>query len=69
MLQSEEQAIAEHSDSVPHSLVMFASNASNNKTSSSSQNHSQNHGSREGRGRNHFNRGRGGGRFNHNGGP
>ena len=69
MLQSEEQAIAEHSDSVPHSLVMFASNASNSKASSSSQNQSQNHGSRKGRGRNHFNRGKGGGRFNHNGGP
>ena len=47
MLQSEEQAIAEHSDSVPHSLVMFASNASNSKASSSSQNQSQNHGSKK----------------------
>ena len=34
MLQSEEQAIVEHSDSIPHSLVMFASNASNSKASS-----------------------------------
>ena len=42
MLQSEEQAIAEHSDSVLHSLAMFASNS---KAGSSSQNQSQNHGS------------------------
>ena len=37
MLQSEEQAIAEHSDSVLHSLAMFVSNS---KASSSSQNQS-----------------------------
>ena len=42
MLQSEEQALAEHSDSVLHSLAMFASNS---KASSSSQNQFQNHGS------------------------
>ena len=65
MLQSEEQAIMEHSDSIPHSLAMFASNS---KPNGNPQNPSQNHGSGRGRGRNHYsNRGRGGGRFNSNG--
>ena len=36
MLQSEEKAIVEHLDSVPHSLAIFALNASNSKASSSS---------------------------------
>ena len=55
MLHSEEQAMAEHSDLVPHSLAMFASNG---KANSSSKNQSQNHGSGRGRGRNNSNRGR-----------
>ena len=33
MLQSEEQAIMEHSDSIPHSLAMFASNSKPNGNS------------------------------------
>ena len=65
MLQSEEQAIMEHSDSIPHSLAMFASNS---KPNGNSHNPSQNHGSGRGRGRNNSYRGRGGGRFNSNGG-
>ena len=65
MLQSEEQAIMGHSDSIPHSLAMFASNS---KPNSNSQNPSQSHGFGRGSGRNSSNRGRGGGRFNHNGG-
>ena len=65
MLQSEEQAIMEHLDSIPHSLPMFSSNS---KPNGNSQNPSQNHGSGKGRGKNSFNRGRGGGRFNSNGG-
>jgi len=64
MLQSEEQAMIEHSDSIPHTLAMFASNC---KSNSNSQNPSQNHGSGRGRGKNSSNRGRGGGRYNHNG--
>ena len=65
MLQSKEQAIMEHTDSIPHSLAMFASNS---KPNGNSQNPSQNHGSGRGRGRNNSYRGRGGGRFNSNGG-
>ena len=33
MLQSEEQAIMEHIDSIPHSLAMFASNSKSNGNS------------------------------------
>ena len=65
MLQSEEQAMIDHLDSVSHSLAMFASNG---KASSSTQNQAQNHGSGRGRGRNHSNRGRGVGRYNNFGG-
>ena len=63
MLQSEEQAMIEHTDSIPYSLAMFAPNC---KSNSNSQNPSQNHGSGRGRGRNSSNQGRGGGRYNHN---
>ena len=55
----------EHSDSIPHSLAMFASNS---KPNGNSQNPSQNHGFGRGKGKNSFNRGRGGVRFNFNGG-
>ena len=65
MLQSEEQTMTDHLDSVSHSLAMFASNG---KASSSTQYQAQNHGSGRGRGRNHFNRGSGGGRYNNFGG-
>ena len=64
MLQSEEQAMTDHMDSVSHNLAMFASNG---KANGSTSNQSQNHGSNRGRGRNNANRGRGGGRFNHGG--
>ena len=65
MLQSEEKAMTEHSDLVPNSLIMFASNS---KSNSSHQNQSQSRGSGRGRGRNNFNTNRGrGGRFNTNG--
>ena len=65
ILQSEEQTMIEHLDSIPHSLAMFASNS---KSNSNSQNPSQNHGSGRARGINSSNRGRWGGRYNHNGG-
>ena len=54
-----------HLDLVSHSLAVFASNG---KINSNSQNQSQNHESGRGRGRNNSNRGREGGRCNHNGG-
>ena len=61
MLQSEEQAMMEVSESVPHSLAMYASNFKPNGNGGNSQ---SNQGSTRGRGRNNFNRGRGGGRSN-----
>ena len=57
MLQSEEQAITDHMDSVSHNLAMFASNG---KANGNTSNQSQNHGLGRGRGRNNTNRGRGG---------
>ena len=55
MLQSEEQAITDHMDSISYNLAMFASNGKANDYTS---NQSQNHGL--GRGRNNTNKGRGG---------
>ena len=57
MLQSEEQVITDHMDSVSHNLAMFASNG---KANGNTSNQSQNHGFGKGRGRNNTNRGRGG---------
>ena len=64
MLQSEEQAMTDHLDSVSNSLAMFAFNG---KANGSSSHQPQNHGSRRGKGRNNNPRGRGGGKFNHGG--
>ena len=49
MLQSEEQAITDHMDSVSHNHAMFASNG---KANDNTSNQSQNHGLGRGRGRN-----------------
>lgn len=54
MLQSEENAMVENLETIPHSLAMFTSNSKTNGGNS------QNHGSGRGRGRNGSNRGRGG---------
>ena len=63
MLQSEEQAMMEVSNSIPHSLTMYASNSKPNGNGSNSQSNMYlNQGSTKGRGRNNYNRGRGGGR-------
>ena len=48
MLQSEEQAMTNHLDSISNSLAMFASNG---KAGGNSSHQSQNHGSGRGRGR------------------
>lgn len=55
MLQSEEQAMTESSEILPHSLAMFAFNKSSGNPQSQSYNHSGS------------NRGKGGGRYNNNG--
>ena len=62
MLQSEEQAMTDHLDSVSSSLAMFASHGKQGNNTSY-----QNHGSGRGRGRNNNSRGRNGGRFSHGG--
>ena len=64
MLQSEEQAMTDHLDSVSNSLAMFAFNG---KANGSSSHQPQNHGSRRGKGRNNNPRGRSGGRINYGG--
>lgn len=61
MLQSEEQAMADNSEGVPHSLAIFASNAKPNSGNN------QTHGSEKGRGSNGSNRGKDRGeRYNNN---
>ena len=63
MLQSEEQAMMENSDSAPHSLGMFASNSKLNGNGGNSQSNMYlTQGSTRGRRRNNYNWGRGGGR-------
>ena len=65
MLHSEEQAMMDNSDSIPHSLAMFASNLKPNGNGSNSQSNMYlNQGSARGRGRNNYNRGRGSRRSN-----
>ena len=64
MLQSEEQTMTNHLDSVSKSLAMFASNG---KAGGNSSHQSQNHGSGRGIGRNNNPRGRSGGRINYGG--
>ena len=67
MLQSEEQAMMEVSDSIPHSsLAMFSSNAKPGGNGNNSQSNMYlNQGSGRGKGRNNYNRGRGNGRSNY----